>query len=184
MSWRSGAALFEEIWHVLQARVRHKQERRELTAGVLRLLIDHDLDPQDVADIHPEVVRALADIGVAITSPSEPGDAIADCIRELRSATAADRATAAEALRHFISEADNPSTVAASALTGLAVVLSDDSPKVRREAAMSVRALLRAGHPPPSGLADALRVAATHQDAVLAKRARESLSLLARDSSA
>ena len=60
MSWRTGAELFREVWPVIQAHIRDKRQRREFTAGLLRLLVEHDVDPADVADVHPEV-RAATD---------------------------------------------------------------------------------------------------------------------------
>lgn len=59
MAWRTGAELFADVGPLIQARVPNQRQRREITAGLLRLLIEHDVDPTDVADVHPEVRAAL-----------------------------------------------------------------------------------------------------------------------------
>src|SRR5262245_25795229 len=136
MSWRSGAELFAEVWPLIQARVRDKRQRSEFTAGLLRLLIEHDVDPVDVADIHPEVRAALAEIGVEtlpIRDDDNPDEAVAGCVHQLGHTDPGARATAAEALRHFVPEASDPGKAAAVALRALVGILGDAVPKVRRE---------------------------------------------------
>ncbi|MDY3563570.1 hypothetical protein R5W23_005184 [Gemmata sp. JC673] len=176
MSWRAGAELFADVWPLIQARVRNKRQRQEVTAGLLRLLVEHDVDPSDVADIHPEVRAALAAIGAEVpeSGPGAPDEAVAGCIRQLVATDAKDRAAAAEALRHFVPEAREPNAAATAALPALAGLLSDPVPKVRREAAMSIRVLVRAGYPLPADIVANLR-ATTWDDEVVASRVRDAL---------
>lgn len=179
MSWRAGAELFAEVWPLIQARLRDRRVRREFTAGLLRLLVEHDVDPADVADVHPEVRAALTAIGVE-TPPAgdddDPDEAVADCVRQLGHADPTNRATAAEALRDFVPEASEPGKAAALALPALVGILGDAVPKVRRQAAMSIRVLVRAGYPIPRGVVARLRAAAGHEDAIVARRVQEALA--------
>ncbi|WP_040892081.1 hypothetical protein, partial [Zavarzinella formosa] len=74
---------------------------REFTTGLLRLLVEHDVDPADVADIHPEIRIALAAIGAEPPPEREDDDPdadVANCIRQLGHADPAARTNAAEAL--------------------------------------------------------------------------------------
>lgn len=179
MSWRSGSELFCEMWPLIQARIRDKQRRREFTAGLLRHLIEHDVDPEDVADVHPEVRAALAAAGVEALpggDDDDPDEAVAGCVRQLGHADAGARATAAEAVRHFVPQAREPGKAAAVALPALVGVLGDAAPKVRRQAAMSIRVLIRDGHPIPRQVSASLRAATRHGDRIVAQRVQEALS--------
>ncbi len=177
MSWRAGAELFADVWPLIQARVRNKRQRQEITVGLLRLLLEQDIDPADVADVHPEVRAALAALGAEVPAAGDdidPHDAVAGCARRLGAADADARATAAEALRHFVPLAGDPNRAAGVALPALAGALADAVPRVRREAALSIRVLARAGYPLPPQVAARLR-ATTWDDAVVARRVRETL---------
>jgi hypothetical protein len=55
-------------------------------------------------------------------------------------------------------------------------VLGDPEAKVRRQAALSIRVLVRAQYPVPKAMAGRLREAARHADEVVAKRVREALA--------
>ncbi|WP_417936407.1 hypothetical protein [Gemmata obscuriglobus] len=77
-------------------------------------------------------------------------------------------------MRHFVPEAREPNDAAAAALPALAGLLRDPVPKVRREAAMSIRVLVRAGCPLPANVVSNLR-ATTWDDEVVASRIREAL---------
>lgn len=176
MSWRAGAELFADVWPLIRTRVRNKRQRQEITAGLLRLLVEHDVDPSDVADIHPEVRAALAAIGVEVQESGDDvsDEAVAGCIHQLEATDATARATAAEALRHFVPEASEPNKAAAAALPALARVLDDPVSKVRRQAAMSIRVLVRAGYPISSKVVARLR-ATMWDDEVVTSRVRDAL---------
>jgi hypothetical protein len=176
MAWRAGAEWFADVWPLIESRLRDKRQRREFTAALLRLLVEFDVEPADVADVHLEVRAALAAIGVEVPPAEEEGDAVAVGVRGLASDDPAARAASAEALRHFVASADDPTVAAAVALPALAEVLNDPVPKVRREAALSIRVLVRAGHPLPRELAARLRAATRHDDEVVAGRVREALA--------
>jgi hypothetical protein len=55
MAWRSGADLFGEMWPLIVARVEADDFREEFAEGFLGC----DIDPTDLAGLHPEVDRAL-----------------------------------------------------------------------------------------------------------------------------
>ncbi|WP_439622166.1 HEAT repeat domain-containing protein [Gemmata sp.] len=175
MAWRAGAELFADVWPLIQYRVRDRRQRHEFTASLLRLLVEHDTDPTDVADLHPEVRAALASIGIETPHESEAEQAVIDCARHLESAEASARATAAEALRHFAPLADEPRRAAVHVLPALIKLLRDPVPRVARAAAMSVRELVPVARPIPTKIMAKLRAAARHADEVVAKRIREAI---------
>jgi hypothetical protein len=69
MAWRAGADLFREMWPLIAARVKDDDFRQEFVEGLLVYFVGCDVDPTDLAGLHPEVDRALerlaADDGAA-----------------------------------------------------------------------------------------------------------------------
>jgi len=63
MAWRTGAALFADIWPLIAARVKPDEFRAEFIRDLLGLFLDCDVDPTDVAGLHPEVDAALHALG-------------------------------------------------------------------------------------------------------------------------
>jgi len=59
MAWRSGADLFREMWPLIVARVEADDFRQEFVEGLLAYFLGCDIDPTDLAGLHPEVDRAL-----------------------------------------------------------------------------------------------------------------------------
>ncbi|VTU00762.1 hypothetical protein BN873_30024 : Uncharacterized protein OS=Candidatus Competibacter denitrificans Run_A_D11 GN=BN873_30024 PE=4 SV=1: HEAT [Gemmataceae bacterium] len=181
MAWRAGAELFADVWPLIQTRVREKRLRHEFTAALLQLFIDHDIDPHDVADLNPEVRAALASIGIETQYESEAEQAVTDCVRQIEATEASARATAAEALRHFVPLADDPNRAAVHVLPALLKLLRDPVPRVCRAAAMSIRELVPVARSIPAKIMAKLRAGAEHEDDVVAKRIREAIARAERD---
>jgi hypothetical protein len=61
MSWRTGAAMFREMWPTMQKHLACDDEewRVEFLAAVLKVFLECDMCPNDVQHIHPEIDRAL-----------------------------------------------------------------------------------------------------------------------------
>jgi len=66
MSWPAGSKLFVEMWPLVQASITDRAHRIEFTARLLQVLIDDDMDPYDVEDVHADVRAALRKIGVEL----------------------------------------------------------------------------------------------------------------------
>ena len=181
MAWRTGAALFADMWPVIQARITARKQRIEFTTALLRLMVEHDLDPRDVSDVHAEVRSILAELGtvaLAEFEEDEPESVLALCVAQMGDPDPAARAMAAEAIRDHVPESDDPRATATAALAALIGILHDQEPKVRRAAAMSVRVLVRAGHSPTAADLRKLRSTRRHPDALVAKRVGEALAAI------
>jgi hypothetical protein len=74
MSWRTGSAIFVEIWPVIEQRVAARQERIELTRDLLVLFVARDMDPWDVEDLHPDVRAAMKLARLPIREPERYAD--------------------------------------------------------------------------------------------------------------
>jgi hypothetical protein len=59
MAWRTGAALFAEIWPSIAIHVKPDDFRQQFVERLLALFLDCDTDPTDLAGIDPEVDRVL-----------------------------------------------------------------------------------------------------------------------------
>jgi hypothetical protein len=66
MSWPAGSKLFVEMWPLIQATITDRTHRVDFTARLLQVLIDDDMDPYDVEDVHADVRAALRKIGVEL----------------------------------------------------------------------------------------------------------------------
>ncbi|HEX8792047.1 MAG TPA: hypothetical protein VF765_13925 [Polyangiaceae bacterium] len=66
MSWRTGSKLFIEMWPLIQGNIVDRTHRIDFTARLLQLLVDDDMDPYDVEDVHADVRAALRKIGVEL----------------------------------------------------------------------------------------------------------------------
>lgn len=179
MSWRSGSKLFREVWPLLQTHLPKRAERQEFLQELLKLMLEWDLDADDVADVHSEVRTALTTLGVSLSNTTE-GDAKADtdvmaCVRQLSSKSEKDRATAAQAVEFFVSQATDSATAADFALRGLVGAMKDTSVKVRRAAAKSIDGLLASGYAMPDSLRKALAGAANDEDEMVKKRVASAL---------
>jgi hypothetical protein len=69
MSWRAGSKLFVEMWPLILAGITDRAHRIDFTARLLQVLIDDDMDPYDVEDVHADVRAALRKIGVELAQP-------------------------------------------------------------------------------------------------------------------
>jgi hypothetical protein len=63
MAWRTGAALFADMWPLIAARVKPDDFRQEFTERLLAYFLECDMDPTELAGLHPEVDQALARLG-------------------------------------------------------------------------------------------------------------------------
>lgn len=66
MSWRAGSKLFIEMWPLIQAGITDRGHRVDFTARLLQILVDDDMDPYEVEDVHADVRAALRKIGVEL----------------------------------------------------------------------------------------------------------------------
>ena len=78
MSWRAGSKLFAEMWPLIQAGIVDREHRIDFTARLLQILIDDDMDPYDVEDVHADVRAALRKIGVELAQSELFSDDEAD----------------------------------------------------------------------------------------------------------
>ena len=62
MSWRTGNALFFEIWPLVRSRITDKGERLEFTKELLRVFLDFDADPCDFRGRDPEVDGVMDEV--------------------------------------------------------------------------------------------------------------------------
>lgn len=69
MSWRSGSKLFTEKWPRIQANCPDRYARISLTARLIEVFIDEDMDPWDIEDLHPEVRAAIRVAGHELQEP-------------------------------------------------------------------------------------------------------------------
>ena len=65
MSWRAGAKLFRDMWPLIQTHVPEVDFRAELVKDLLSLFMDGDMDGTDLRRMHPEIDKALDDLGVS-----------------------------------------------------------------------------------------------------------------------
>jgi hypothetical protein len=63
MSWRTGAALFCEIWPIIDAKVEPGEFREDFVRDLVNYFLECDVDPTDLAGIHPDVDKALRSLG-------------------------------------------------------------------------------------------------------------------------
>jgi hypothetical protein len=69
MSWRAGSKLLVDMWPLIQTHIPDRGHRIDFTARLLQLLIDDDMDPYDVEDVHADVRTALRKVGVDLPQP-------------------------------------------------------------------------------------------------------------------
>lgn len=69
MSWRTGSALFLDMWPLIQARITDREERIEFLGDLLQLFVKGDMDAWEVEDVHPDIRSALRRSGIGITEP-------------------------------------------------------------------------------------------------------------------
>jgi len=64
MSWRGGATLFREIFPLIQRYIPDKDFRAEFVRDLIDFFQQCDMDGTDLRRIHPEIERALDELGV------------------------------------------------------------------------------------------------------------------------
>jgi hypothetical protein len=165
-----GAELFGEIWPLLQVHIPDRARRQEFLRQMLALFLEWDVDPENVAGLHPEIRSVLAALGVAVDEAGSGEDDVAGCVRQLADPAEKARVTAAQALAFFVHQASNPDNAAGVALRALAGALRDASVKVRRAAAKSIAELLADDFLLPSEVRAHLEAAASERDEVVRKR--------------
>lgn len=175
MSWRSGAQLFGEFWPLVQAHIAERGRRQEFLRQILALFLQWDVDPENIADLHPEVREALTALGESVDESSKGEDEISSCVQQLSSPAEKDRVAAAQALAFFVHQADDPDKAAEATFRVLINVLQDVSMKVRRAAAKSIDDLLSDGFPLPRKCLNKLRGRPSAEDAIVRKRVASAL---------
>ncbi len=63
MSWRAWATLFREMWPLIQLHVPEDDFRHEFVRDLIRFFGECDMDPVDLRRVHPEIDRALDELG-------------------------------------------------------------------------------------------------------------------------
>jgi len=64
MSWRAGARLFREILPSIQHHMPEDDFRAEFLRDLLKFFMDCDMDGTDLRRVHPEIDKALDELGV------------------------------------------------------------------------------------------------------------------------
>jgi hypothetical protein len=64
VSWRAGARLFRDLWPLIQAHVPETDFREEFVRDLLDFFMDCDMDGTDLRRAHPEIDKALDELGV------------------------------------------------------------------------------------------------------------------------
>jgi hypothetical protein len=64
MSWRAGARLFRDLWPLIQVHVPEKEFRGEFVRDLIDFFQKCDMDGTDLRRVHPEIDRALDELGV------------------------------------------------------------------------------------------------------------------------
>jgi hypothetical protein len=64
VAWRAGAKLFRAIWPLIQAHIPEDDFRAEFVRDLLRFFMDCDREGTDLRRFHPEIDRALNELGV------------------------------------------------------------------------------------------------------------------------
>jgi hypothetical protein len=63
VSWRDGARLFQEMWPLIQRHVTDDAFRAEFVRDLIEFFQDCDMDGTDLRRIHPEIDKALDELG-------------------------------------------------------------------------------------------------------------------------
>jgi hypothetical protein len=64
MSWRAGAKLFRDMWPLIQHHIPEDDFRAEFVRDLINFFQDCDMDGADLRRFHPEIERALDQLGV------------------------------------------------------------------------------------------------------------------------
>jgi hypothetical protein len=62
MSWRAGAALFRDMWPLIQVHVPYGEDRAEFLRDLLHFFTNCDMDGADLRGLHPEIDAALNEL--------------------------------------------------------------------------------------------------------------------------
>jgi hypothetical protein len=63
VSWRAGARLFRAMWPLIQRHIPEADFRAEFVKDLLGLFMDCDMDGSDLRRVHPEIDKALDELG-------------------------------------------------------------------------------------------------------------------------
>ena len=66
--------MFAEIWPVIQSNISDRDQRISFTSNLLKLLVENDMDPYLIEDIHPDVRAAMRAADIAISEPDRYTD--------------------------------------------------------------------------------------------------------------
>jgi hypothetical protein len=64
VSWRAGARLFQDIWPLIQVHLPEADYRAAFVRDLLAFFMDCDMDGTDLRRTHPEIDKALDELGV------------------------------------------------------------------------------------------------------------------------
>ncbi len=64
MSWRAGEKLFREMWPLIQRHVPEDGFRAEFVRDLIDFFQSCDMDGTGLRRLHPEIDKALAELGV------------------------------------------------------------------------------------------------------------------------
>jgi hypothetical protein len=65
MSWRDGTRLFLDIWPLIQRHVPDDDFRADFVRELIDYFARCDMDPADLRRVHPEIDKALDELGVS-----------------------------------------------------------------------------------------------------------------------
>lgn len=66
--------MFVEIWPRIESNIRDRELRIDFTSNLLKLMVEWDMDPYDIEDVHPDVRAAMRVAGLAIGEPDRYTD--------------------------------------------------------------------------------------------------------------
>ena len=69
MSWRSGTALFKDMWPAIKSHIPEQEIRVEFTTDLIKLFARWDMMTYDVEDLHPDVRAAIRQAGYKVADP-------------------------------------------------------------------------------------------------------------------
>lgn len=103
MSWRSGAALFTELWPLVKEHIPQGNIRKEFTVDLLNIFERWDVDRANLRGVDPEL-----DVALAVEGHDEPRGAncISWCLDGLSDDDPGTRVLCAQAISYIVERAD------------------------------------------------------------------------------